>query len=129
MVRAFCIFLVVLAPAPGLRAQAPDTARPVDLKRLVPNIASDQKQIWTFPARIFRNRNWAPTLGVLAATAGLVAADPVDTPYFRRTTAFHGFNSVFTGNATVAGIVLAPASLYVAGLIRKDSYAKQSRFL
>jgi membrane-associated phospholipid phosphatase len=146
MVRTCCILVVVSGLAHGISAQTPpgappsqgptdsastprNIARPVDWKLLIPNILSDQKHIWTFPLRIFQNGNWAPTIGVLAVTAGLVAADPLDTPYFRRTTSFHGFNSVFSGNTMAVGTVLAPVSLYVAGLIRKDSYAKDTALL
>lgn len=50
-----------------------------------------------------------------------MAADPSESAYFRNTTAFHGFNGIFTGNATIAGILAAPVSLYAAGLLRKDS--------
>jgi len=53
--------------------------RPVSWKQLVPNIAKDQKQIWTFPLRIGQGNNWAPALAVSAITAGLVIADPHDT--------------------------------------------------
>jgi membrane-associated phospholipid phosphatase len=103
--------------------------RPITWKQLIPNILDDQKQIWTFPARILQNNNWVPVLAVSAVTAGLIAADPLDTPYFRRTSSFHGFNSVFTGNATSLGTVLAPVSLYAVGLIRKDSYATKTALL
>jgi membrane-associated phospholipid phosphatase len=36
---------------------------------------------------------------------------------------------VFTGNATTAGIVVAPASLYVIGLARKDSKMQKTALL
>lgn len=100
--------------------------RSVSWVELVPNILDDQKQIWTFPARLTHDHYWVPFLGVAAVTAGLVAADArIDKP-FTRTTAFHGFNSVFSSNATSAGIAIAPISLYVVGLWRKDSYAQQT---
>jgi membrane-associated phospholipid phosphatase len=70
-----------------------------------------------------------PTLGVLAVTAGLVAADPQTAPYFRNTHSFGGFNSVFSGKNTAIGTALVPASLYVAGLLRKNSYAKSTALL
>src|ERR1700693_5079861 len=103
--------------------------RPISWTRLIPNVLDDQKQIWTFPVRAFKKRNIIPTLAILGVTAGLIAADTSDAPYFRRTTSFHGFNSVFTSNATAIGTGIAPASLYVAGLIRKDSHAQNTALL
>ena len=97
------IFLLVALFTPGLWSQTlpeaadmspvaestpqapPQTrARPVTWKQLVPNIAKDQKHIWTFPLRIGQGNNWAPALAVSAVTVGLVAADPYTAPYFRR---------------------------------------------
>src|SRR6516225_4616929 len=98
--------------------------RPVSFKKLLPNLLSDQKRIWLFPAQPAQDHYWMPTLGVLAVTAGLVAADPQTAPYFRNTHSFGGFNSVFSGKNTAIGTALVPASLYVAGLLRKNSYAK-----
>jgi membrane-associated phospholipid phosphatase len=122
--------LAGIALTPSLGAQTADPAeRPVSWRQLVPNILSDQKQIWTFPARAFQNNNWVPLLGVSAVTAGLVAADPLDTGYFRRTTAFHGFNNVFSANNATLATAIVPISLYAVGLVRKDSYAKDTALL
>ena len=63
---------------------------------------------------------------ILGTAAGLVALDPTEANYFRRTKTFQGFNNIFTGNATVVGTILAPASLYVIGLVRKDSKMGQT---
>jgi PAP2 superfamily len=131
----------VRGQAPGAPAQVPlpqstinsnerppDT-RPVSWQRLLPNIVSDQKEIWTFPARIHRKKILFPTLGVLAVTAGLVAFDPVEAKYFRRTNTYSGFNSVLTSTATGWGIGLAPGLLYATGLVKKDSYAQNTALL
>jgi membrane-associated phospholipid phosphatase len=103
--------------------------RPVSWKLLLPNIASDQQRIWTFPARLVQGQNWIPTAAVLGTTAGLIALDPTEAGYFRNTSAFHGFNNIFTGNATVVGTILAPVSLYAAGLIRRDSKMQHTGLL
>jgi membrane-associated phospholipid phosphatase len=109
--------------APQLRV------RPVTWKQLVPNIAKDQKHIWTFPFRIGQGNNWAPALGVSAITVGLVAADPYNAPYFRNTNSFHRFNSIATANVSAISSVIAPIGFYVTGMIRKDSYAKETALL
>jgi membrane-associated phospholipid phosphatase len=88
---------------------------------LLPNLISDQERLWSFPARLAQGQSWIPTGAVLGTTAGLVTLDPTEASYFRRTSSFHGFNDIFTGNATVVGTTAVPASLYVIGPVRKDA--------
>ncbi len=119
-----CLILILSLLSPALAQE-----RPISWKRVVPTVASDQKRIWTYPVRAVREHRWAPALGVLGVTAGLIAADPHDAPYFRRTTSFGGFNSVFSGRNTDLGALITPAGLYAAGLIRKDPYQKKTALL
>jgi membrane-associated phospholipid phosphatase len=92
-------------------------------------MARDQKTIWSFPARVWRGDDWKPALAVLATTVALVALDPEDTPYFRRTTVFHGLNDGLSGRNTVLGESLFPAVFCAAGLLRKDMYACKTALL
>jgi membrane-associated phospholipid phosphatase len=95
--------------------------RPISLGKLVPNIVDDQGKIWLFPTRLKRKRNWIPVVAILGTTAALIAADSRDAGYFRSTSTFSGFNKTFSGNATAIGTVVAPVSLYAAGLFSKDA--------
>ena len=95
----------------------------------MPNLASDQKQIWTFPTKLGKRKYWIPAAAIVGVTAGLVALDPKTAGYFRRTSSFDRFNSVFTGNATDIGMIVAPISIYAAGLIRKDSKMQSTALL
>jgi len=111
----------VATPEPSPIPQVlPASDRPVSWKQLPLNLLSDQKGIWSFPARLARGQSWVPVTAVLGATAGLFFVDPTEAAYFRRTPAFQGWNNIFTGNATLAGTIIAPASLYAVGLVRKD---------
>lgn len=114
-------------PAVSQPAQAVD--RPVSLKLLLPNLLSDQKRIWSFPTRLAQGQSWIPTAVVLGTTAGLLALDPIEASYFRRTSSFHGLNNTFTGNATSIGMIVAPVSFYAVGLIRKDSKMQHTALL
>ena len=101
---------------------------------MLQRIATDQKRIWSFPAAAVRGKGWKPALGVIGATAALIALDPVDTPYFQRasfqqTPAIRGLNHVLSGTNTGLAIAVVPVSFYVAGLVRKDSYASQTALL
>jgi membrane-associated phospholipid phosphatase len=108
------------APSPAPQPR-PAVDRQVSWKLLLPNLISDQGRIWSFPARLVQGQSWIPTAAVLGTTAGLVALDPTEAAYFRRTSSFQGFNNIFTSNATVLGTIATPLSLYAVGLIRKDS--------
>jgi membrane-associated phospholipid phosphatase len=106
---------------PPVSQPAAQVDRPISPGRIVPNILEDQTKIWTFPARLNKKRNWIPTALILGTTAALIATDPYSGPHFQHTSTFSGFNSVFSGTATTAGILAAPAALYVGGLASKDS--------
>jgi membrane-associated phospholipid phosphatase len=113
-------------PAPQ---PAPPYQRPVSLGRIIPNIVDDQSKIWLFPAKLNKKKNWIPVAAILGTTAALIALDSHDAPYFRSTSTFAGFNSVFTGNATAIGTAIVPVSLYATGLISKDSKMKRTALL
>lgn len=114
------------APAPAI---TPDPGRQAEWKSLLPNVWQDQKQVWLFPKKLNSRKVLWPTLAVLGTAAGLVALDPIDAPYFRKTTAFSGFNNTFSGTATVWGTVAAPVLLYTAGLATKDKKMKNTAML
>jgi membrane-associated phospholipid phosphatase len=114
------------APAPS---PEPDSERPVSWKLLYRNVIADQKQIWSFPARLVQGQNLAPTAAVLGTTAGLFYVDPIEAGYFRRTTTFHEFRNIFNGNATAIGMGATAASLYAMGRIRKDSKMQHTALL
>jgi membrane-associated phospholipid phosphatase len=115
----------------GLPESSPSPVfdRPISWKLLYPNLIADQKQIWSFPARLLQGQNWAPTAAVLGTTAGLLLLDSSEGGYFRRTPTFHGFNNIFTGNVTAIGTGAVPASLYAIGLIRRDSKMQHTALL
>ena len=110
-------------------AQSLDYDRPVSWKLLVPNFLNDQKNIWIFPRKLAKGRDWIPTVAVGGTTAALLAADPYEAHYFRTTTSFHDFNNVFSSNATNIGTIVAPASFYVAGLLSKDDKMQHTALL
>jgi membrane-associated phospholipid phosphatase len=114
---------------PAAPSPPPGFDRPISWKLLYPNLIADQKQIWSFPARLIQGQNWIPTAAVLGTTAGLVLLDPNEAGYFRRTPTFHGFNNIFASNVTAVGTGAVPASLYAIGLIRRDSKMQHTALL
>ncbi len=67
-----------------------------------------------------------PTAGFVLATAGLVALDPHDDPYFRRTQTFNQFNGALSGTNTIVGMGVLPMSAYALGLAHRDSYTQET---
>ena len=106
-----------------------DEERPINWKSIVPDIYRDQKHIWTFPAKLARGEDWKPAIGFAFILGGLVAADPHASPYFRNNSTFSGFNRGLSGTNTLVGIAMVPASFYVLGLVRKDSYTTHTALL
>jgi membrane-associated phospholipid phosphatase len=115
-------------PAPQ-NSKPGGTEREVSWRTLPRNLLQDQKDIWLFPVQLGKGRHWVPTIAVTGVTAGLIVADPHDTPYFRRTERFEGFNEVFSGRNTSLGMAIVPAAFLVAGHFRRDSYAEKTALL
>jgi membrane-associated phospholipid phosphatase len=110
--------------APAVRGE-----RDVSWRALPKNFFQDQKDIWLFPVQLGKGRHWLPTLAVTGVTGVLIAADPHDTPYFRRTQSFEGFNDVFSGRNTAIGMAVVPAAFLVVGHFRHDSYPEKTALL
>jgi len=120
------LLLVLTAPAvlgqPAPAQQPGEFERSVSPKLLPSNFVSDQKKIWLYPRQFAHPKRWIAPAAVLGATALLIAeADAPTASYFRGTTSFRGFNRVFTGTATAAGMIAVPSALMVTGFARRDS--------
>src|SRR5215471_7485398 len=85
-----------LAAATDTPPHAPADEEPRSLKRLPRQIVQDQKEIWKFPLKMAHGDHWKSTLIAVATTSALVAIDPHDAPYFRKTTGFDDFNKTFS---------------------------------
>jgi len=117
------------------RKAIPSNSSPAEAERdvswgtLPRDFLQDQKDVWLFPVRLAEGRHWLPSLAVTSVTAGLIAADPHDTPYFRRTARFEGFNDVFSGRNTSAIMAGVPSAFLVVGYLRHDSYTQKTALL
>jgi membrane-associated phospholipid phosphatase len=127
-----CVESETDAPA-GDEASAPRalaaTTREATLRELPRNILQDQKDLWLFPVKLGEGHHWLPAALIAGATAGFIATDPQTMPHFRQTSAFSGFNSVFSSGTSAGIIAVVPATFYVASLIRKNSYDQSSSLL
>lgn len=96
----------------------------LNVKKFAGNFFSDQKMIWTFPAKVATGSHLLPTFAIVGVTAGIAAGvDPAEGRFFRRHgESFDSLNSALSEHRTTAATLLTPAALYAAGLIRKDTY-------
>jgi len=116
-----------VASAPGSSVgQSVEGGRRVSWGRVFPNFFDDQKRIWTSPFRL--DKHWKPALAVIGITAGLIALDPHDTPYFRRTNNFGFLHQVFKVTTTERVFLGLPVAEYFFGLARHNSYDEQTGF-
>jgi len=136
--RLGVLWVLLLSAALQLIAQtdplpdAPSASAPtrqISWKLLLPNVVHDQKPIWLFPRALAGGKHLNPTLVVLSVTAGLIAIDPVVSPYFRRSQSFSAFNKDFSGDNTTLAMLAFPVAFYISGLERKDAYAQHTVLL
>jgi len=118
---------------PGLAAAStsgsgsePEEGRQASWGTVFPNFFSDQKRIWTSPIHV--GQHWKPTLAVVGITAGLIALDPHDTPYFRRTNNFSILPKVLKVTTTERVFLGLPVAEYFFGLARHNAYDQQTGF-
>jgi membrane-associated phospholipid phosphatase len=116
--------------ATPLAAPPAPVEREVSWHKLPENLIEDQRAIWLAPLKLKERKYWLPTAAVLGITAGLVVgADPPVAKSFRYDQAFHHFNNTFAGNRTSLAILVAPLSMYGAGLVGRDSKLKSTALL
>jgi len=82
----------------------------------------DQKDLWTFPVRLFKGHAVLPTAIVVGGTVALIYLDPHDAPYFRNHQKnWDKANDVFDPMITTAEVIALPAGLLTAGYLRHDN--------
>jgi membrane-associated phospholipid phosphatase len=71
-----------------------------------------------------------PVLALTLITAGLIALDPYDAPYFRNSTAFTTYQTgPLRGRNTALIVTMIPVATYLGGRLMKDSYATSTAWL
>jgi membrane-associated phospholipid phosphatase len=99
-------------------------------KTIPHDIWLDQRHIyWDFPHELARGKHWIPVSAFLGVTGALIAVDQFQSPYFRRTATFHGFNTGLSGTNSSLIIAAVPAATLLAAFVRSDAYAKGTALL
>lgn len=97
-------------------------------------IKKDQRRIWSFPATVRRDHAREPALGVIGATAALVALDPITAPWlqrpdFQRTPVITHANRILSGRHTAVAINAMWSLFWLGGLFRGNVYAGETGLL
>jgi membrane-associated phospholipid phosphatase len=109
---------------------APNVDSSTTWKTVPKDILLDQKRIyWDFPRDLAHGKHWIPVAALLGATGVLIGLDQFESPYFRRTTAYHGLNTALSGTNSSLIIAAVPAATLLTGYITKNSYAKSTALL
>jgi len=116
---------------PQSNTSGPGATKDPDItwKHMPMRILEDQKDLWLFPTQLARGKHWVPTLAITGATGVLIATDPHSEPYFRNNSTFEETSEIFSTANTAVVEFGFPAVVYVTGLLRHDSYTKQSAML
>lgn len=129
-VGPFVLFAALACAAPCLAQEGTKTAAAADSEIAWNDIPArffdDQRAFVSFPIELARGRHWKPTAAFVLATSALVATDPGEARYFRRTNTFSGFNKAFSGTNTAVATAALPLGAYVIGLASHDKRLKDT---
>lgn len=117
------------APQGNVAGSGATKGADISWRHLPGRIAGDQKELWLFPTQLARGKHWVPTLAITAVTGALIATDPHDEPWFQNRGAFRETSKIFSGTNTGIVEIGVPATIYVTGLLRHDSYTQQTALL
>ena len=121
------------AQSPGSRKAKIDAEtidRSVSLRTVIPDILHDQKPIWLFPIHVMEGKHVKPALALTLITAGLIALDPYDAPYFHNSPAFKTYQTgALRGRNTTLIVTMIPVATYLGGRLTKDSHATSTAWL
>jgi hypothetical protein len=109
------------------------TPDPADLevswRKMPARFLHDEKDIWLFPVKLGRGKNWVPTVIIVGATAGFIAGDPPLERKVRQTDIFSEYNKVLKSSVSGGIIAVVPVGFYAISLLRHDSYGQGTALL
>jgi|SRR5580698_10377425 membrane-associated phospholipid phosphatase len=116
------------SPQSGQSSQeATDDSQPTSWKTVAPKTLKDQEKIYRdFPDNVIHGKHWIPVAVFLGVTGVLIGLDQWESPYFRRTATYHGFNSVVSGTNASLLIAGVPVTTYLTGLLTKNRYPQST---
>jgi len=89
----------------------------------------DQKDMWLFPTKLGKAKNWIPTAIIVGGTAAFIKEDPPLERKIRQTDLFTDYNKVLKSSISGGLITVIPVGFYALSLIRHDSYGQGTGLL
>jgi len=118
-------------PSSGSSTNA--TPDPADLevswRKMPARFLHDEKDMWLFPIKLGRGKNWIPTAIVVGGTAVFIKEDPPLERKVRQTDIFSEYNKVLKSSVSGGIIVVVPVGFYAVSLLRHDSYGQGTAML
>jgi membrane-associated phospholipid phosphatase len=118
---------------PGSRYSTNTTPDPADLevswRKMPARFLHDEKDMWLFPVKLGRGKNWIPTAIVVGGTAIFIKEDPPLERKVRQTDIFSEYNKVLKSSVSGGIIVVVPVGFYAISLLRHDSYGQGTAML
>ena len=109
------------------------TPDPADLevswRKMPMRFLHDQKDVWLFPVKVGKGKNWLPTAIIVGGTAAFIKEDPSLERKVRQTDLFTDYNKVLKSSVSGGLIAIIPVGFYAVSLVRHDSYGQGTALL
>ena len=89
----------------------------------------DEKDMWLFPVKLGKGKNWLPAAIVIGGTAAFIKEDPPLERKVRQTDIFSDYNKVLKSSVSGGLIAIIPVGFYAVSLVRHDSYGQGTAML
>jgi membrane-associated phospholipid phosphatase len=89
----------------------------------------DEKDMWLFPVKLGKGKNWLPAAIVIGGTAAFIKEDPPLERKGRQTDLFSEYNKVLKSSVSGGLIAIIPVGFYAVSLVRHDSYGQGTAML
>ena len=117
------------ASSPNTHA-APDPADlEVSWRKMPARFLHDEKDMWLFPVKLGKGKNWLPAAIVIGGTAAFIKEDPPLERKVRQTDLFSEYNKVLKSSVSGGLIAIIPVGFYAVSLVRHDSYGQGTAML
>ena len=117
------------ASSPNTHA-APDPADlEVSWRKMPARFLHDEKDMWLFPVKLGKGKNWLPAAIVIGGTAAFIKEDPPLERKGRQTDLFSEYNKVLKSSVSGGLIAIIPVGFYAVSLVRHDSYGQGTAML
>jgi membrane-associated phospholipid phosphatase len=115
--------------APNSNATPDPADLEVSWRKMPARFLHDEKDMWLFPTKLGKAKNWIPTAIIVGGTAAFIKEDPPLERKVRQTNIFSDYNKVLKSSISGGLITVIPVGFYAVSLIRHDTYGQGTALL